>query len=390
MLSTQKLTYEQHEILTREVSEAARGQWDHVLSRLVPGIDELISKGPRKHGTCVFAHGGAEDMRIRKDFAENGCVICTCTEKDPVRSGYDVIMRALGVNFREARDMVMNVLCMDSNIPQPERSRPTQPPRPEKDKVELHQEIRVIQAKISKVWDETISLSHPDAEPARRWFKNRGVSTSGIEKVRFHPSLSYYEGDNFVGKFPCIISMLEDGEGYTTTLHRTYITHEGLKPDVDGGTRKLMAVHETRSCNGSVIKLDQPTMFLNVAEGLETALSARMLLPLPTWACVNAHLMECVDLPPSVKFVVVWADKDKGDRGQEAAVALYDRLTQRGVACIAMLPPDEIPEDAKGIDWNDLVIAHGPEHVRNTLLVRQLLRQVKDIMAAHPEIRFIK
>ena len=98
-----------------------------------------------------------------------------------------------------------------------------------------------------------------------------------------------------------------------------------------------------------------------VAEGIETALSVSIATGLPCWSCVNAHLLESVEIPASVEVVFIFADKDRSLVGTRSARALRDRLTQKGtMACIESIEED-IPADSKGIDWNDILKNYGLE-----------------------------
>lgn len=73
----------------------------------------------------------------------------------------------------------------------------------------------------------------------------------------------------------------------------------------------------------------------------------------------NAHLSEAVEIPASVEVVFIFADKDRSLVGTRSARALRDRLAQKGVrACIESIEED-IPEDSKGIDWNDILRKDG-------------------------------
>lgn len=112
---------------------------------------------------------------------------------------------------------------------------------------------------------------------------------------------------------------------------------------------------------GCAIRIGKPTKYLAVAEGIETALSVSIATGLPCWSCVNAHLLESVEIPASVEVVFIFADKDRSLVGTRSARALRDRLAQKGtMACIESIEED-IPADSKGIDWNDILKNYGLE-----------------------------
>ncbi len=386
-----RLSYDQEKEITEEVFRASNGRWDWILPAIVPGLREAVAKGPMKHVDCVFPdhQEGKKKFRISKEFAQTGQVYCTCTDGNPCGNGISLVMRALSCDFKTARTLVMEQLGMriegfthpviPDNIPQ-RHVGPTEE--------EIRAERRKIQHRIIEIWEQTLPLDHPNAEPAILWFENRAVlpQPSGFADVRFHPGLPYSDGEKQLGKFPCIVTMLRDNRMMTRTIHRTYITADGRKPvEIPAGeTRKLFSVPTGMTAAGSAIRLDEPGFCLNVAEGLETALSVRRLTGLPTWSCVSKDLMKGVEIPEGVKYVTIWADKDRSDAGQRAAVDLYNRLTQAGIRCVAMLPPGDIPEGAKGLDWNDLLMKQGFDATRRDLGFRQWLRAMEKLLSKEP------
>jgi len=66
-----------------------------------------------------------------------------------------------------------------------------------------------------------------------------------------------------------------------------------------------------------------------------------------------------VDIPPSVKHVVIWADLDASERGIQAADKLADRLEAQGKTVEICVPVGPIPEGAKGVDWLDVMLTKG-------------------------------
>ena len=57
--------------------------------------------------------------------------------------------------------------------------------------------------------------------------------------------------------------------------------------------------------------------------------------------------------------MVHWADKDRSAAGELADAVLRERLEPRGIKVVTMLPSVPIPRNAKGIDWNDVLIGQG-------------------------------
>ncbi|MFB8831987.1 toprim domain-containing protein [Azotobacter sp. CWF10] len=99
---------------------------------------------------------------------------------------------------------------------------------------------------------------------------------------------------------------------------------------------------------------------MDVCEGLETALAVETATGLPVWPLVNAYLLEHFMPPPAISAVRIWADKDRKEGGQKAALALKKRLWEMGIKAQILLPWLPIPEGAKGVDWNDVLLERGP------------------------------
>lgn len=386
------LSREQEVQITEAVKRTAKHRWDMILGNIIPEIQSAITAGHTKHVDCIFPdhRDGKRKFRVTNTFAEVGAVICTCTDGDPVSNGLTLIMRARNCDFKTARTLVMEQLGMQITGPlRPVPTRPLPPIKAGPSQEELKAERRKVQARISAIWGETLPLTHDDAEPAMLWFDNRRVlpQKGEFNDVRFHRGLAYYDGKDLIGHFPCIVSMLRDNKGMTRTLHRTFITQDGRKPPEipAGNTRKLFTVPNNTTASGSAIRLDEPTICLNLAEGLETALTARRLTGLPTWSCVSKDILKGIEIPECVKYVTIWADKDRSDAGQKASLELYDRLKASGIRCVAMLPPGDILEGSKGLDWNDLLITEGFDAVRRDFTFRKWLQAMETILSRETE-----
>ncbi len=384
-----KLTREQEVLLTQEVLNSCEGRWDHVLPMIIPELQEAIDKGHRRHVTCIFPDHGAKDkFRITDKFIYTGSVICTCTASNKVSSGISLIMRARNVDFKTARNLLVDALGINvrGRITSHAAPLPPIPVRREVDEEAVKAEAKRVKIQIATIWNETIDLTDPNAEPALLWFENRGLIPLRLPlaDVRYHHGLRYYDGQDYVGTFPCIVSMIRDNAGFTRTLHRTYITADGKKPaEIPAGkTRKLHPVPSDRTASGGAVRIDEPTNCLMLAEGIETALSVRRLTRLPTWACLSKDLLKNVEIPETVRFVTIWADKDRSDAGQQAAADLVARLRKEGRKAVAMLPPGEM--GPKSLDWNDLLMKQGLDEVRRMFLFRQWQRAMQSLLGAPP------
>jgi len=234
-----------------------------------------------------------------------------------------------------------------------------------------------------KWWKQTLPLDHPDAAPARRYFKSRklGQVTMPLDDIGFHPALEYRDADGkVVGTYPALIAIVRNVEGKTVTVHRTWLSPDGNgKAPVDS-PRKQFSSAGDKPVTGSAICLDKEIApVLHVAEGLETALAVRAIVDgtAPVWSTLNKGLMQRLDIPEPVQCLVIWADKDHSGGGEQAANALTERLRQQGKQGVVMLPPYRIPEGKRSIDWNDVVAVVGLENTRNHFDIIKLMRDLR-------------
>lgn len=82
-----------------------------------------------------------------------------------------------------------------------------------------------------------------------------------------------------------------------------------------------------------------------MAEGIETALAARELFPLPTWATVNAGNMARLVLPSSLKRLLIAADNDHSETGFRAARDLAVQASKQGIH-VQVWQPEHAGQDA--------------------------------------------
>ena len=85
--------------------------------------------------------------------------------------------------------------------------------------------------------------------------------------------------------------------------------------------------------------------------------------PLPPQGLMEElySILAAVELPEAVKAVFIFADRDKSQTGQNAAIKLRDRLLESGIPSVICLPsPDMLVLNEKGVDWNDVIRLRGP------------------------------
>jgi len=376
---------------TEELTRSLRGRWPEALSAVVPELRPAIDAGHRRHVPCPYhqAQGASKpDFRVRRNFSETGGCYCTCS--DDLGNGFNVIMHFRGCTFAQAKQMLIDHLggsTSASHIPVRYREE-ADPAVQEKKDADLRR-------KISRYWEEAYALDDPRAEPLRNWLATRHIPLNMPPRdLRLHPSLGYYEGGQRVGTFPTMLAMVRGVDGRTSTIHRTYLEPDGsskaralIERELDA--RKLYPHPSTHPLTGAAIKFDhEPHPALNLAEGIESALAVRALAPLPTWSVISKDLLRLVTIPDYVRIVTVWADRDRSNAGQVAALELVDRLRACGVRAVAMLPPFQIGPDHKSMDWNDVLMQVGVEGARSSVYFQtwksRLQRVLQEVESTSP------
>ena len=177
--------------------------------------------------------------------------------------------------------------------------------------------------------------------PASLYLARRGLPwLMGHENIRYRPDAPHPGG----GTLPAMIALVHDGVGNICAAHRTFLDLSGVKAAVDPPKASIGPIA------GGAIRLHPPAPELLVAEGMETAASAGMLLGLPAWAAIACgNLGTSMVLPPGVRSVVIAADSD--GPGRRAATRAARRWMAEGRVVRIAMP------DIPGTDFNDVLLA---------------------------------
>jgi phage/plasmid primase-like uncharacterized protein len=348
-------------ILWDEVFTRAENQWPEILRALSPALHEALDRGSKRHVHCPVHTGDNGDaFRLFDDYAKSGGGVCnTCGYK---ANGIRLLSWVNNWTTEEAGRAVSQWLGLESEggnvIPIRTVVREHRPVEPEVPNEQARRRMR-------EAWLQAVPLSHPTALPAREYLKRRGLEQARPTTVlRFHPSLEYYDNaqKRVTGRHPAILALVTRPDGSGAGIHRTYLAVDGCKADVPEA-KKLMQLVLKKDTRHAAIRLDTPYETLAMAEGIETALAVQIATGLDVWACVNAPLLELVEVPESVRIVLIFADRDKPQqnkqwpRGEEAARKLMDRMTASGRYARVYLPPPAA--DGSGIDWADVLVEKG-------------------------------
>jgi putative DNA primase/helicase len=325
----------------QEAKQQACGQWLSIL--IAHGVpSESLSN---RHQACPLC-GGRDRFRY-DDKGGTGSYYCNqCGAGD----GFTLLAKYNHWTAKEALNAVIAYLGLNHTTTPttPQTPRITQTPTsttPEPDQ-------RNIDA-LKRVYAASRPIQAND--PVDTYFHNRGIGLTTYPKVLRHNSeLNYFEDGKLIGTHPGMLALVQAPDGKPVTLHRIYLTSDGNKAAV-ATPKKLMAPGIPSSISGCAIRLFEPTNTLLIAEGIETALAVHVATGSPVWATISANGMAALQLPDTVRRVNIMADHDLSGAGQRAAYSLASRLQQSGCDARVVLPKGPIPENAKSIDWLDIL-----------------------------------
>lgn len=191
---------------------------------------------------------------------------------------------------------------------------------------------------IERVWASTVPAA---GTPAEAYLRGRGIALAVPDCLRFARSCRHGATKQ---SLPAMVAAVTGPDGDRVAVHRTYLGEGGAgKAPVEPAKASLGPV------SGGAVRLAPAGEVLGMAEGIETALSAMQLSDLPTWACISAGGLRAVIVPPGVRRVIIFADRDKP--GAAAARDARDRLSGEGREVTVLFP-------AGGVnDFNDLMRA---------------------------------
>lgn len=135
-------------------------------------------------------------------------------------------------------------------------------------------------------------------------------------------------------------------DGEPVAIHRTFVSRDGTaKAPVDPAKMML------GPCRGGAVRLAEAKERLMVGEGLETCLSAMQATGRPAWDALSTSGLRTLDLPDTVREIIVLADGDDPGEAAARACALHWRRQGRRV---------RIARPPRGMDFNDLLLGRVP------------------------------
>jgi phage/plasmid primase-like uncharacterized protein len=111
-----------------------------------------------------------------------------------------------------------------------------------------------------------------------------------------------------------MVAGVQDSQGNFLAIHRTYFDSGAKKTALEPAKASLGPI-----AGGAVQLTTQVASRIEIAEGIETALSILQATGIPTWAALGTANLAKVELPDGVREVIVCADADEA--GEKAALA---------------------------------------------------------------------
>jgi phage/plasmid primase-like uncharacterized protein len=188
-----------------------------------------------------------------------------------------------------------------------------------------------------------------DARPAvgtvvQTYLAARGITLRDDMPLRFLPNHLDRDGGK---RWPVMLALMVDHDGTPQAIHRTFIAQDGKGKAPIATPRKTLGM-----VAGAAVRLAPIADRLVIGEGIETSVSAGLMMGAPAWAAISAPNLEFkLKLPASIKEVVVAADHD--GPGLKAARAALVRWKAEGRAVKIARP------QTPGQDFNDLWRARG-------------------------------
>lgn len=181
-----------------------------------------------------------------------------------------------------------------------------------------------------EIWSKTKPIAGTVAET---YLRHRGIRGKLPETLRFHPGLPHRDSRR---AYPCLVAAIIDGGNRVCAIQRTWIEADGrdrIRP-ADGSKGKMTL----GPMGDGAVRLGQPSAVLGLAEGIETALSAKELYAVPVWATLSANRLGAITIPEGI--AEVWIFADAGAVGLREARAAVDRYSDQGFRCLIQMPDE--------------------------------------------------
>ena len=187
------------------------------------------------------------------------------------------------------------------------------------------------------LWDDALPIV---GTPAQAYLRRRAIpQTPSV--LRYHPRTPLGRG-KLAAFRPAMLAAIHEDDRFVA-LQRTFLDgHEPRRARDLANPRRSLA----QPGRGAVL-LAPATEVLGLAEGVESALSAMLLLGIPVWATLGSERFPHVAVPQTVTRLILLPDNDRAGRIGAAKASEVHVLPGRTIETI--WPP------AGFNDWNDVL-----------------------------------
>lgn len=212
-----------------------------------------------------------------------------------------------------------------------------------------------------------------DGTIVEQYLRGRGIDIDrlgGVPASLRYAEVKYWRPDDekdkpvYVGRFPAMLAPIQQVDGALTGVHITYLDPETAgKLDLrhpDDANRKLPAKKVRGLKQGGCIRLGPAACRMNIAEGIETALSVKTMIAgtaidAPVWTCVDLDNFAFLRLPVFVSDVMFLADNDMKPPRDASQRDPRKFLIESARRLAATGPKVRIAWAQPGTDFNDML-----------------------------------
>ncbi|MEC9264962.1 MAG: toprim domain-containing protein [Pseudomonadota bacterium] len=184
---------------------------------------------------------------------------------------------------------------------------------------------------------------------AERYLQSRGIILpADVSALRFHPRC-FHRGPQGRETWPALIAAVTDLDSAITGAHRTWLSPDGGKAPLDQPRRAMGHLA------GNAVRLGVASDVLTAAEGIESALALKTMMPaMPVAAALSAAHLAALVFPPTLRRLYVARDNDEA--GRFALERLRARSRAGDIDIRALAPRTE--------DFNADLLSLGPDRLR--------------------------
>ncbi len=192
--------------------------------------------------------------------------------------------------------------------------------------------------KALQIWDAARPIK---GSPALRYLQERGLSSASPD-LRYLARTPCGVGASATFR-PAMIAAVRDSRGFVS-IQRTFLERHRPAKASDLEKAKMALGTPGRGA----VRLFKAKGVLGIAEGIETALAAHIMLGIPVWAVLGTERFPLIELPDEVTDLVLLPDP--GGAGERAAALAFDAHQRPGRTITTEWP--------RLGDWNDDLLAH--------------------------------